>query len=253
MMAHRGLHHGIWSLWVLVTRNVTVYAIQPGRGSTQAAAILGSRYGGIVVRDRWAPYRKLPQATRRTRPVLRTSSAGLTRCGRSPSGGRLVSQTERSALFTCGRPLKVEATNWQAAQAIRPTVVTRKSLRRQPHAARRGHAADGRQCRPHLPPTAARSRRAPRGAAAEPATGRRGPATAGPRPTLRMQRRRALSEYAWRSSRTRRVVAGGGQGEHRGHGIEEDEARALAPPLDYLAATSRNEADARRRGVRRDG
>jgi transposase len=56
----------LWWLWVFVTRDVTVYAIQPGRGYVQAAAILGSRYRGIVVRDGWAPYRKLPQATHQT-------------------------------------------------------------------------------------------------------------------------------------------------------------------------------------------
>jgi len=31
----------LWWLWVFITRDVTVYAIQPGRGYVQAAAILG--------------------------------------------------------------------------------------------------------------------------------------------------------------------------------------------------------------------
>jgi transposase len=35
-------------------------------------------------------------------------------------------QTERPALFTCLHRADVEATNWQAEQAIRPAVVTRK-------------------------------------------------------------------------------------------------------------------------------
>jgi transposase len=56
----------LWWLWVFVTRDVTVYAIQPGRGYPQAAAILGPRYAGVLVRDGWAPYRKLPQATHQT-------------------------------------------------------------------------------------------------------------------------------------------------------------------------------------------
>jgi len=56
----------LWWLWVFVTRDVTVYAIQPGRGYAQAAAILGPRYGGVVVRDGWAPYRKFPHATHQT-------------------------------------------------------------------------------------------------------------------------------------------------------------------------------------------
>ncbi len=56
----------LWWLWVFVTREVTVYAIQPGRGYAQAAAILGPRYAGVLVRDGWAPYRKFPQATHQT-------------------------------------------------------------------------------------------------------------------------------------------------------------------------------------------
>ena len=45
-----------------------------------------------------------------------------------PANRRLLQhlQTERPALFTCLRHADVEATNWQAEQAIRPAVVTRK-------------------------------------------------------------------------------------------------------------------------------
>lgn len=56
----------LWWLWVFVTREVTVYALQPGRGYAQTAAILGPRYAGVLVRDGWAPYRKLSQATHQT-------------------------------------------------------------------------------------------------------------------------------------------------------------------------------------------
>ena len=56
----------LWWLWAFVTRDVTVYAIQPGRGYAQAAAILGPRYAGVLVRDGWAPYRKLSRATHQT-------------------------------------------------------------------------------------------------------------------------------------------------------------------------------------------
>jgi len=173
----------LWWLWVFVTRDVTVYAIQPGRGYAQAAAILGPRYGGVVVRDGWAPYRKLPHAThqtclahllRRCHTLLDIAQRGAARfphavrrllllalairdrrdagtlaghglavaigrleartdrllAGRvtHPPNRRLLHhlQTERSALFTCLRRADVEATNWQAEQAIRPAVVTRK-------------------------------------------------------------------------------------------------------------------------------
>ena len=45
-----------------------------------------------------------------------------------PPNRRLLQhlRTERPALFTCLRRPDVEATNWQAEQAIRPAVVTRK-------------------------------------------------------------------------------------------------------------------------------
>ena len=173
----------LWWLWVFVTPEVTVYAIQPGRGYPQAVAILGARYAGVLVRDGWAPYRKFPHAThqtclahllRRTHSLLETAQRGAARfphavrrlllrtlalrdrrdrgelgdhglrvalgrveaatdrllAGRVtyPPNRRLLQhlRTERPALFTCVRRADVEATNWQAEQAVRPAVVTRK-------------------------------------------------------------------------------------------------------------------------------
>jgi len=173
----------LWWLWVFVTRTVTVYAIQPGRGYPQATAILEADYAGVLVRDGWAPYRKLAQAThqtclahllRRTHLLLETAQRGaarfphavrrlllrafalrdrrdagtLTGHGLRVALGRLHAatdrvlagrilhppnrrlrhhlQTERAALFTCLVRPEVAATNWQAEQAIRPAVVTRK-------------------------------------------------------------------------------------------------------------------------------
>ena len=57
--------HGHW-LWAFATRETTVYAIQPGRGFTQAAAILGAEYAGVLVRDGWAPYRQFTAAAHQT-------------------------------------------------------------------------------------------------------------------------------------------------------------------------------------------
>ena len=184
----------LWWLWVFVTRTVTVYAIQPGRGYPQAAAVLGPDYRGVLVRDGWAPYRKLTQAThqtclahllRRTHLLLETAQRGAARfphavrrlllrafglrdrrdagtltghglrvaLGRLNAAtdrvlaGRIVHppnrrlrqhlQTERAALFTCVVRPDVAATNWQAEQAIRPAVVTRKVCggNRTPHGA----------------------------------------------------------------------------------------------------------------------
>jgi transposase len=43
-------------LHVAVSAQVTVYAILPGRGYAQSAAILGADYDGFLVHDGWAPY-----------------------------------------------------------------------------------------------------------------------------------------------------------------------------------------------------
>ena len=40
----------LWWLWVFVAPDVTVYAIQPGRGYPQARAILGARYASLSAR-----------------------------------------------------------------------------------------------------------------------------------------------------------------------------------------------------------
>ncbi len=53
-------------LSVYATPRTTVYAIQPGRGFDQAAAILGTDYAGVLVRDGWAPYRRFDQAAHQT-------------------------------------------------------------------------------------------------------------------------------------------------------------------------------------------
>ena len=43
-------------LHVAVSAQVTVYAILPGRGYEQSAAILGAEYDGFLTHDGWAPY-----------------------------------------------------------------------------------------------------------------------------------------------------------------------------------------------------
>jgi len=78
---------------VFVTRDVTVYAIQPGRGYAQAAAILGPRYSGIVVRDGWAPYRKLPQATHQTCLAHYADLRIMPTRARKPASGAVIAVT----------------------------------------------------------------------------------------------------------------------------------------------------------------
>lgn len=49
-------------LWVAVTEEVTVFAIQPGRGFDDAAALLGADYDGFLHHDGWRPYYTFPHA-----------------------------------------------------------------------------------------------------------------------------------------------------------------------------------------------
>src|SRR3989442_12637336 len=56
-------------LWVYATPSTTVYAIQPGRGFDQAAALLGAEFAGGLVRHAWAPYRQFEQAAHQTCPA----------------------------------------------------------------------------------------------------------------------------------------------------------------------------------------
>jgi len=53
-------------LWVFVGEEVTVYAIQSGRGFSEGAAILGADFAGVLVRDGWAPYRCFAKARHQT-------------------------------------------------------------------------------------------------------------------------------------------------------------------------------------------
>lgn len=53
-------------LWAFATPTTTVYRIQPGRGFTEAAAVLGADFAGVLVRDGWAPYRQFTAAAHQT-------------------------------------------------------------------------------------------------------------------------------------------------------------------------------------------
>lgn len=53
-------------LWVAATATATVYAIHPGRGFDEAAALLGADFAGVLVRDGWAPYRQFGHAGHQT-------------------------------------------------------------------------------------------------------------------------------------------------------------------------------------------
>jgi transposase len=53
-------------LWAFAGAQVTVYRIARGRGYTDAAAVLGEGYSGVLERDGWAPYRRFAHATHQT-------------------------------------------------------------------------------------------------------------------------------------------------------------------------------------------
>jgi transposase len=53
-------------LWAFATPTTVVYAIQPGRGTAEAEAVLSADYAGTLVRDGWAPYRQFTQADHQT-------------------------------------------------------------------------------------------------------------------------------------------------------------------------------------------
>lgn len=49
-------------LWAHVTEDLTVYAILPGRGYTEAAVVLGEDFDGWLVHDGWRPYYRFRNA-----------------------------------------------------------------------------------------------------------------------------------------------------------------------------------------------
>ena len=60
----RVLGDAAW-LWIMTTERVTVYGIREGRGFEEAASLLGADYGGVLVRDGWAVYRRFVDAEHR--------------------------------------------------------------------------------------------------------------------------------------------------------------------------------------------
>jgi transposase len=56
----------LWWMWAFSSSRMTVYAIQPGRGFPQAAAVLGEGFEGFLVRDGWGVYRQFGKAVHQT-------------------------------------------------------------------------------------------------------------------------------------------------------------------------------------------
>lgn len=79
-------------LWGFATGRETVYRIEGGRGFAQAAQVLGADFGGVLVVDGWAPYRRFSEATlqtclthllRRCSQILQTARGGAVRFPRA--------------------------------------------------------------------------------------------------------------------------------------------------------------------------
>lgn len=91
----------LWWMWVFGSSEVTVYAIQPGRGFEQAAAILGEDFSGFLVRDGWSVYRQFVQAMHQTclsHLLHRCREMIEARAGRAAQFPRAVAKILRSAL-----------------------------------------------------------------------------------------------------------------------------------------------------------
>ncbi len=56
----------LWWLWTFATPEMTLYAIQAGRGFEQAATVLGKDFAGRLTRDGWIVYLKFEQALHQT-------------------------------------------------------------------------------------------------------------------------------------------------------------------------------------------
>ena len=80
----------LWWMWAFSSAEATVYAIQPGRGFEQAAAVLGKDFAGFLVRDGWGVYRQFTGAVHQTclahllRRCREMIAAGSRAAGRFP-------------------------------------------------------------------------------------------------------------------------------------------------------------------------
>ena len=150
-------------LWVVVSEQVTVCDILPGRGFEQAASLLGANYEGWLNHDGWAVYYKFLRARHHAQfplVVKATLEKGLAlrdrynqrelsthglwtatgrleaeldrllaRSCRDPANQRLANhlRRERLYLFTFLYCPGLDATNNAAERALRPLVVARKN------------------------------------------------------------------------------------------------------------------------------
>jgi transposase len=84
-------------LWVAVTAWVTVFAVRGSRGAKVVQDLLGERFCGILVTDRWSAYTWYPTRWRQVcwAPLLRDFEAMMERGGRSQEIGEALREQAR--------------------------------------------------------------------------------------------------------------------------------------------------------------
>jgi transposase len=109
-------------LWVAVTTWVTVFAVRLSRGAKVAQELLGERFCGILVTDRWSAYTWYPTRWRQVcwAHLLRDFEAMIERGGRSQEIGEGLREQARQMFHAWHRVRDGDLTHAQFRVAMRP-------------------------------------------------------------------------------------------------------------------------------------
>jgi transposase len=109
-------------LWVAVTTWVTVFAVRLSRGAKVAQELLGERFCGILVTDRWSAYTWYPTRWRQVcwAHLLRDFEAMLERGGQSQAVGEALREQARQMFHEWHRVREGRLTHAQFRVAMRP-------------------------------------------------------------------------------------------------------------------------------------
>ncbi len=109
-------------LWVAVTTWVTVFVVRLSRGATVAQDLLGERFCGILVTDRWSAYTWYPTRWRQVcwAHLLRDFEAMIERGGRSQAVGEALREQARQMFPLWHRVRNGCCTHAQFRRAMRP-------------------------------------------------------------------------------------------------------------------------------------
>jgi transposase len=109
-------------LWVAVTTWVTVFVVRLSRGAKVAQDLLGDRFCGILVTDRWSAYTWYPTRWRQVcwAHLLRDFEAMIERGGRSQAVGEALREQARQMFHLWHRVRDGGCTHVQFRHAMRP-------------------------------------------------------------------------------------------------------------------------------------